>query len=1069
VIEFVFSREQKAKTNYVIEKMKSALALGKKVILIIPEHQALQWDTVCAKSFPKRDALRMETLSFTRLADSVFRRFGGSAKRYVTKAEKALLMWSAVNSVKHELSTLKDPDSRYIDLINHAVSELKLYGVSPEELALCAERVEGEKGTLSFKMKDLALIYAAYNALLHASFDDPEETLDALSKCLCENTYFENTEVFIDSFYTLTPKELRVVREIFKGADTTLITFAYSREDRELPHIQHIHDYMKRLFRVAASCGLEVRETDIDGERREEFSKIKRDLWNFSAESFFEETDALTFIDCADRHDEAILAGARIKELVSGGARFGDIACVAANFDNLRGITDIELEKQGIPVYVSGRTPVSSQGALRLLFSALSVIGYGWRREDLVLCARTGLCSLTPDEADAFEAYTEKWQLRGRKMFMSDVQWHMNPDGYTEEMTSWGERMLTLANGAKKKLISPIEALEEAFPCTMKEAAEAAFRLLCDFDVYGSLVSETAALETAGDLSKAQEKSQVWNAVLQVLDCAALTVPGEVVDAKRFAALLRKIAETLSIGTIPDGIDRVALGSVEGVRLDNVKHLLILGARSGEFPRVPKDDGYFNDSDRRIMRKAGIELSPDTISQRNEELFRFCEAAGSPEETLTVFIPRSGELSSPSLGAVRLMKLFPRARYYDFTCPEAEKIIRTYGNSLADFSEGSLSAVAEKVDGEVLEKLFDKDITLSQSKIECFNSCAFKYYCEHVLGLDDGSRAEVKPSNVGTFVHWVLENFMKEARDEGFPLSEESIREKEDRLIREYRKKIAPEGESGYIDYIFDRIGKSIDLFLHSLNEEFAQSSFIPHSFELRVGFSSDLPVAPIHLENGHDLRVRGIVDRLDVYRENGTVYIRVADYKTGAKTFSLTDVMRGKNIQLLLYLFSLCNMPKDCAFYSSLAPNGEKISPAGAVYFSARPGDIQSDNMLVDENAEKYALDSISRSGIVLGDRDIIRAMDREISGKYAPVSIGAKDKLKGSFAEDERAFFQIEDTLNEFLKRVGDTMASGKADAVPEGYGDNSACAKCSMMPLCRSGAEARNKAARKGERDE
>ena len=39
---------------------------------------------------------------------------------------------------------------------------------------------------------------------------------------------------------------------------------------------------------------------------------------------------------------------------------------------------------------------------------------------------------------------------------------------------------------------------------------------------------------------------------------------------------------------------------------------------------------------------------------------------------------------------------------------------------------------------------------------------------------------------------------------------------------------------------------------------------------------------------------------------ENGRLHLRVVDYKTGRKSFDLTEVWNGLGLQMLLYLFAL-------------------------------------------------------------------------------------------------------------------------------------------------------------------
>ncbi len=1070
MIEFVFGREPSSKTEYVIEQMKKALDAGKKCILIMPEQQALAWDTVVAKRFLATDAFNIETVSFRRLANSVFRKFGGVSKKYINEGQKALYMWGAVDLIHDKLKAFDSIErlERHIPRFIAGTNELRLYGITPEKLLEAAQKMGSGKGSLPDRLSDLAYISAAYNTLLSDDMADPTEIPDALCAILENNDYFHDTCVFIDSFYTLTPKEIKVAEHIFRQASDVFVTFAMEESDIRSPHMEYVTGYMKTMARLASRLGLDIKKTSVCDGRKKEFSYLSKYLWDYSAEPLCEETDRVTVIKCPDRYDEAILAGAKIKELCARGASFSDIACVAADFEMLRGITDIELEMQGIPVYVSGKTSVTSQPAVRLILSALSVISGGWKKENIIACARTGLCDLTPDETDALQLYTDIWRINGKKSY-TEGPWTMNADGYTNEERPWGLTLLSLANSAREKLIPPLERFSEAIPGTIKDICRAIYEFLCDFRVYDRLKLEVSALEGAGKFSDAQKKSQVWDAVCSVLDTLVSTIPLETANAHRFTTLFRHTSDACLIGTIPDGIDRVALGSVGSMRLDAVKHLIVLGAKSGEFPKAVSDSGFFSDADREAMRDAGLEISPDTVSKQREEMFRFSETVSSPSESLTVIIPSDGSQIHPSTGALRLMKLLPKAKVYDFSTPDAESILRTRGKLDSVFNTGALSADNDRTTGAALARLFDRDINLTQSRIECFNSCPFKYYCEYILRLSENSTAEFRHSEVGNFVHSVLENFMREASKDSFPISKEALISKADRLMGQYREEVLPDNPCGHVEYMFDRLSRSIRLFAETLNEEFAQSRFSPYSFELKVGFSDDLPAIPIRLDNGHDLTVRGIVDRMDILREDGNVYIRVVDYKTGSKKFSLDKVMKGENIQLLLYLFALCNMPSDCGFAKRLAPDGERLVPAGAVYFSAKPGETAAGDLLSREKAKEFAADSISRTGIVLGDTELIRAMDSDLTGKFAPAYVNEKGQLKGSFAKSEEDFHTIKSALDRLLKDVGDRMTKGDAASAPTGYGQYSSCTYCAMKPLCRHSDHTNNTEEMGGESDE
>ena len=110
--------------------------------------------------------------------------------------------------------------------------------------------------------------------------------------------------------------------------------------------------------------------------------------------------------------------------------------------------------------------------------------------------------------------------------------------------------------------------------------------------------------------------------------------------------------------------------------------------------------------------------------------------------------------------------------------------------------------------------------------------------------------------------------------------------------------------------------------------EELQSSDFQPIAFELGFGRNETLP--PVQLKvNGVQVSISGFVDRVDGWEHNGRLYVRVMDYKTGHKSFDLTDVWHGLNLQMLLYLFTLEE--------KGMPGVDRPVVPAGVLYLPAR------------------------------------------------------------------------------------------------------------------------------------
>ena len=55
--EFVFGLGSTEKSTYILQKMQRSLEAGRRVVLIVPEQQALVWDRRCAQALSDRKSV----------------------------------------------------------------------------------------------------------------------------------------------------------------------------------------------------------------------------------------------------------------------------------------------------------------------------------------------------------------------------------------------------------------------------------------------------------------------------------------------------------------------------------------------------------------------------------------------------------------------------------------------------------------------------------------------------------------------------------------------------------------------------------------------------------------------------------------------------------------------------------------------------------------------------------------------------------------------------------------------------------------------------------------------------
>jgi hypothetical protein len=318
-----------------------------------------------------------------------------------------------------------------------------------------------------------------------------------------------------------------------------------------------------------------------------------------------------------------------------------------------------------------------------------------------------------------------------------------------------------------------------------------------------------------------------------------------------------------------------------------------------------------------------------------------------------------------------------------------------------------------------------------------------------------------------------MEKYLRIALDEENrirPLTDGEITEIAEAVIEAYiRELCGGYPESGRLVRLLDRLRGVCHMLIRSIQAELSQSRFTvagmewdthgrkpedPRPMVLCIdpdggetngllpvsGSDKTLPIlgspdddeaSPIKLLMG------GRIDRVDIYRaEDGeTVYVRVIDYKSSRHELTLRSVTEDMNIQLLLYLFTLCSPQNRALFADGNGTLPTRVLPASAVYVS--PDESDKEGTLLP-----------CRTGIVLGDSEVMKAASADEEMTFLPSVRRAKNgaiTVKGMMTAEEMA--ELETTLRDTVTETAAVMYSGNACRTPS----QNACAYCPVRTAC------------------
>lgn len=1088
MMTLVYGGAGSGKSTLFYREIVRDLAEGRTPFLIVPEQQAIEAEQNLTRLCDAADVptASLEILSFSRLANRIFRQYGGLSYRNLEKGARQLVMWRVLSDLREVLGEYRDisiTDKSTIRLLSDTMTEFTRYKVTPAMLEKAASDLDetGVFSALRSRIADLSLLYAAYRTLLHRDYDDPEEELTRACTLLETRNFFDGVRLYVDSFTSFTPRQLDMLRCMMKQSEELKISIG-CRPDESGLHSRSMLDTARTLLRMAADtgCGIGDRvvlETFVRSPH-DDLRYLEANLWREGCAPYTDPAPHLHLLSCSDPFDEAECAAREILRHVREGGHYYEHLLVVRDPAGWEGVLDAVLEKYGIPYFLSVRTPLSTRPQIKLILTALAVVGGHWRLDDVIAHIKTGCTAISPEDCDRLERYASTWKICGRRWLEDD--WEMNPDGYTDTLTEAGRETLEQVNAIRRTLTDPLRALGDTFSggCSVRQGSEAVWRFLCE-------VGLDRRLSESGD----PDGIQLWNLLMNALDQLVQAAPDTVVNASEFARLLSVILDETDMGSIPTAIDQVVVGSAMLLRAGRGRYVTLLGANEELFPAKIVDGGLFCDQDKVTLESLGIVLSPMTDNRYADELLYFYRAMCSAGESVTVswsVLDHSGSALRPSAAVNRIRTLFPSLEVRsstDFSLLERlegeEASFELYAMLRGTPAGGAMEAYycgreayARRLEAlgkpfvsaenllspEMAQALYGHNLSLTQAKLDAYSLCSFSYYCKYVLKLSESKPAEFRGVSTGSFVHKILERFMTEAVQRDFlrnrpdaALLEQTV----NGIVYAYVMEIMGDEKqrTNRIMQLVGRLRRTTLLLVNNLLDEFSQSEFLPAFFELPIDFDDPNGVRPfrIPLPDGGQVYITGKIDRVDTLRKGGDVYVRVVDYKTGVQDFSLSDIELGLNLQMLLYLFALCQDPGR-QFRQRTGCSGEVI-PAGVLYFSARTPSLSLSDVRPEEEISELAGERLTRKGVLLRDEDVLRAMEKQLAGHFIPVTL----KKDGDFSASAplRSLEEFGTLLRQITGIVSDIalrMKSGRADAKPLRTPRHDACKFCPMKAVCR-----------------
>lgn len=1130
-LQFYFGASGSGKSKKLHEEIIQASQEHPKTdyLLIVPDQFTMQTQMDLVVEHPRHIIMNIDVLSFGRLTHRILEEVGDEGVPVLDDTGKSLVLRKVAQQCQGQLQVMGSHLHKigYIHEVKSAISEFMQYGIGMQEMEELTEYARS-RGALYYKLQDLGVLYQSFLKYIHEKFITTEETLDRLREVLPKSELIRNSVVAFDGFTGFTPIQNRVIQELIRLAKKVIVTVTI--DDRENPYQM---DGEHKLFHLSKKTVANLRrlsgQVDIPEDKpvwcgtgtesrlprfgqNGELAHLEHNLFRYPSQVYEGEVHSLQLYEASTPKEEIRQTCIAIRKLTFGGKtaeeegvreqkeagegnlaglHYRDIAVVTGDMEVYGSLAEEEFAKFGIPIYLDHTRGILRNPFAEYIRSALQVVLRDFSCEAVFHFLRTGLTGFETAEVDRLENYVRRFGIRGQKRWQEIFIYREDSKEGEEEALIGLKRY----NAMREQLLWQLEPL-----LTPMNTAGEMVRALYDFLVRNELQQKLAGYERQfkeqGDPAREKEYGQIYALVIDLLDQIYALLAEETMERREFADILDAGLTEISVGTIPQNVDRVLVGDIERTRLKQVRVLFFLGVNDGNIPKGAGNGGIISDIDREFLRESELELAPSPRQQMYiQRLYLYLNMTKPSEKLYLSYakVGNDGRSLRPAYLIDLVRKLYPGLsvetpenypmeeqivcgtdgvglmadllREYAFgritetSRRQAFTFYHSYHNrpQYQDMADRLIETAFYRYSDTPLSKLVTRMLygTLlknSVSRLERYAACAYGHFLQYGLALREREGYSFEDVDMGNVFHGVLELFAQKLEEHGytwFDFPEEAAQKLVTEALEAYA---AVYGEtilysSARNRHLIRRMGRILLRTVLTLQAQLKKGAFVPEKFEMAFSMIEDLDSLNIALNEQDKMRIRGRIDRVDTCEASDTVYVKVIDYKSGSRKFDLAALYYGLQLQLVVYMNAAVEIEQ------RRHPD-KRIVPAAMLYYHIDDPMIEDGEAMTPEQINTKLLQELKMTGIVNENDEAVRLLDREFTVKSEILPL--ERKKDGSFSsassvikeEDMRV---LSNYVNRKIRELGSGILEGTITVNPYEQNGNQACTYCTYKSVC------------------
>ena len=1110
-LRFYFGPSGSGKSHRIYEEImqRAAQEPGRNFLIIVPDQFTMQTQKELVMRSDRGGILNIDVLSFGRLSHRILEEVGTKEMPVLDDTGKSLVLQKIAADLKEQLPAMGSllHKQGYIHEVKSAISEFMQYGISTQDMDKLIASAE-KRGALAMKLRDLKTLYRGFQDYIRDHFITTEETLDVLRRSLVKSKILPDSVVVFDGFTGFTPIQNRLIQELMRVCEETIVAVTIGEEEDpyQMDGEQKLFHLSKKtvadLVKLAAEAEV-TRGEDVfvkGGPNR--FTEapalcyLEQNLFRYQYEPYTEKQCEIRMFEALSPREEVHQTALYIRKLIrEEGLTYRDIAVVIGDLEGYASYVETEFGQLEIPCFLDRTRGIVLNPMIEYIKSVLQLYIRDFSYDTVFHFLRSGMADISREEIDELENYVIRTGARGYRTYsrLFTRKTEEMQQGSGQEDTERAEETMERLNRIRQQFADTVEILHMAPRAKAGEYVDHLYDFLEQNQVQQKLLNYQQQFEQEGDLAKAREYAQIYRLVMDLLDQIYELLGEEEISLQEFADILEAGFGEITVGTIPQNVDRIVVGDMERTRLKQVKVLFFLGVNDGNIPKNASKGGIISDMDREFLIESGTEMAPSPRQQMYIQRLYLYLNMTKPSERLYLSYAKvnsDGKGIRPSYLIDTVRKLFPQlAVEYPQNRSRLEQIegrqegARYLAEELREYADGTLREEerqdfylmyrAYEADPEgrdrltaaafrrykesglsriVARALYGRQLENSVSRLETYAACACRHFLQYGLSLQEREEFGFEVSDMGNVYHAVLENFAGKLAESGRTwwdfdenFATQAIKEAVEGYAATYGETVLY--SSARNEYAITRMSRILTRTVLTLQQHLKQGSFQPDDYELSFRFAEDLDSIHVDLSEEEKMHLQGRIDRIDVSEDAEHVYVKVIDYKSGNKKFDLAALYYGLQLQLVVYMNAAMELE------SRKHPDKE-IVPAALLYYHIDDPTIETPVELTQEQINEEILTKLRMNGVVNSDPAVVERLDRFLQDKSKVIPV--EKKKDGSFSArsgilSREELHVVSAYVDTKIRQIGREILDGKIAANPYEKGNEEACTYCAYKKVC------------------